>query len=654
MPPEPTTLGRVVATERRPNTPHEFHFWTAVDSPVGIGTIVRVEGTHPVEGTIPRVFGVVVEGLSFTDLQSPLHDVMGFDGDPGAAGLAPTERPEVRLYTAAVLRQLPEEPLQPVPMGDVFLATDDDVSLALRMDSYTREDARTAIPIGLYRGGGMDSPIYLDADFLVGPEAAHLNITGVSGLATKTSAVEFILASLFAHFPASKGSVAAVCFNVKGPDLCYLDQPGDLDATDLAMYDRLRVPARPFENVRYFAPYKADLVSLNTLRSNDALQHNVTPLTWGLREVLQFAEVMLNRDDVDAKADALIDFIKERVLDREYKDPQQHPGKVYRVQSFAELEDWFRDVILSLEMKGSEGYRTHHIATIRKVRNRLSNISTRCAGLVTDDGSVSDLPWGTFEDRAVYVIDVAAAEEDAQDLIFARVVSKLREHLERRDLGVSHVVVFVDELNKYAPADGADTYVRKMLLDIAERGRYLGLVLFGAQQFRSQVHRRVVGNSGTALFGRMDADELATPGYAVLSPATRTKLATLAKGDLMVRHPHFTQPIFLKFPRPAVLRGRDGVERFPQAAGGTFETSLLRSLRQLDASLALAWVQDLAALYEEADLIRVRNAALQARPKDVKAFFAARLRSIIPAQPAASPVGGSPLRILPADDPYGS
>jgi len=27
-------LGRVVATERKPNTPHEFHFWTALDSPV--------------------------------------------------------------------------------------------------------------------------------------------------------------------------------------------------------------------------------------------------------------------------------------------------------------------------------------------------------------------------------------------------------------------------------------------------------------------------------------------------------------------------------------------------------------------------------------------------------------------------------------------
>jgi DNA helicase HerA-like ATPase len=653
MPEHTSPLGRVVATERKPNTPHEFHFWTAVDSPVGIGTIVRVEGTHAVEGHLPRVYGVVVEGFSFTDLISPLHDVLGHDGDPRAGALAPTERPEVRLYTAAVLRQIPEEPLQPVPMGEVFLATDDDVTLALRMDPYTRAETRTAIPVGLYRAGGMDSPIYLDADFLVGPEAAHLNITGVSGLATKTSAVEFILASLFAHFPASKGSVAAVCFNVKGPDLCYLDQPGDLDANDLAMYDRLGVPARPFDRVRYFAPYKANLTSLNTLRSNDALLHNVSPLTWGLREVLQFAEVLLNRDDVDAKADALIDFIKERVLDREYKDPQLLPGQVYRVQSFADLERWFRDIILMLEGRGSEGYKTHHIATIRKVRNRLSNISLRCAGLVTDDGSVSDLPWGTFEDRAVYVIDVAAAEEDAQDLIFARIVSKLREHLERRDLGVSHVVVFVDELNKYAPADGPDTYVRKMLLDIAERGRYLGLVLFGAQQFRSQVHRRVVGNSGTALFGRMDGDELATPGYAVLSPATRTKLATLAKGDLMVRHPHFTQPIFLTFPRPAVLRGRDGVERFPQATDASLESSLLRTLRQLDPGIPLVWVQNMVALYDEADLIRARNATLQARPKDVRSFFASKLRTIIPAQPAGPALAATPLRGLPADDPYG-
>jgi hypothetical protein len=644
-------LGRVVATERRPNTPHEFHFWTALDCPVGIGTIVRVEGTHPVEGQLPQVYGIVVEGLSYTDLQSPLHDVLGHDGSPESASLAPTDRAEIRLYTAAVLRQIPEEPLQPVPMGRVFLATDADVAVALRMDGYLKDESRTGIPIGIYRAGGTDAAIYLDADFLVGPEAAHLNITGVSGLATKTSAVEWLLQSIFTHFPPQKGSVAAVCFNVKGPDLCFLDQPGEVDAKDRALYEKLGVPATPFENVQYFAPYKSDGLSINTLRSNDALAHNVSPLTWGLREVLQYAEVLLNKDDVDAKADALIDFIAERVLDQDFTDPKL--SRPHRVQSFADLEAWFIDVLRSLEKADDQTWRTHHVATIRKVRNRLSNISTRCAGLVTDAGTVSDLPFGSFADRTVYVIDVAGLEEDAQDLIFARVVTRLREQLEKRQLGVNHVVVFVDELNKYAPGDGPDTYVRKMLLDISERGRYLGLVLFGAQQFRSQVHRRVVGNAGSALYGRMDADELATPGYAVLSPATRTKLATLERGQLMVRHPHFTQPVFVRFPRPAVMRGRDGAERFPQADDVPFDQAILRSLRVLDRTLTLQWVQDAIGIHEEHDVIRARNATLRARPASVRDFF----RNHLPKHATSTPVVSRPpspaLRLTPFDDPYG-
>ena len=650
-------LGRVVATERRPNTPHEFHFWTALDSPVGIGTIVRVEGSNPVNGQIPRVYGIVVEGFSYTDLQTPMHDVLGHDGSPANAGFSVTERAEIRLYSAAVLRQVPDEPLQPVPMGEVYLAAEEDVAVALRMDSYLKEGASTGIPIGVYRAGPTDSVIYLDADFLLGPEAAHLNISGMSGLATKTSAVEWLLASVFAHFPESKGSVAAVCFNVKGPDLCFLDQPGNLEDRDRELYEKMGVSPRPFENVQYFAPYTAKGYSLNTLRSNEALLHNVTPLTWGLREVLKYAEVLLNRDDIDAKADALIDFISERVVGRVF-EKDNYLSRDHSVQSFADLEEWFRDLLRGLERANAESWRTHHIATIRKVRNRLTNISTRCAGLVTDTGTVSDLPFGSFEDRKVYVVDVATLEEDAQDLIFARVVSMLREHLERRDLGVKNLIVFVDELNKYAPNDGQDTYVRKMLLDIAERGRYLGLVLFSAQQFRSQVHRRVVGNSGTSLYGRMDADELATPGYSVLSPSIRTKLATLEKGQLMVRHPHFTQPIFVRFPRPAVMLGRDGVERYPQATESELDVAIYRSLRQLDPTITLPWVQKIVALYDEPEILRARDATRRARPGNVTAYFESQFRRIIPAEGALAAASASreeprAVRSLPMDDPYG-
>jgi len=649
-PPQPQLpLGRVVATERRPNTAHEFHFWTSIDSPIGIGTIVRVDAEVPVNGQLPRVYGVVVEGFSYTDLQSPIHDVLGHDGTPGGASFGTTRRAEIRLYTAHVLRQIPEEPLQPVPMGAVALASDEDVAIALRMDGYLKEGSRTAIPVGLYRSGTMEAPIYLDADFLLGPEAAHLNISGVSGLATKTSAVEWLLASIFTHFPKQKGSVAAVCFNVKGPDLLFLDQPGHLDDADAAIYEKLGVPARPFDDVRYFAPYTAKGFSLNTLRSNEQLSHNLSPLTWGLNEVMQFAEVLLNKDDIDAKADAFIDFLQERVIGREFHEaPLSTP---HLVRSFAELETFFRDLLRGMEERGGETWRTHHVATIRKVRNRLSNISTRCAGLVTDDGAVSDLPFGSFQDRTVYVVDVASLEEDAQDLIFARVVSKLREHLERRDLGVSHVMVFVDELNKYAPGDGPETYVRKMLLDISERGRYLGLVLFSAQQFRSQVHRRVVGNAGTALYGRMDMDELATPGYAVLSMATKTKLSTLEKGQLMVRHPHFAQPVFVRFPRPAVMRGRDGAERYPQAAEVTLEVAVMRSLRALDSSISLDWVKRTIAGYDDHQVIRARNATLRQRPEKVQAFFESQFRRVVPGEAPSRP---APVAIKShGDDPYG-
>ncbi len=638
-------IGRVVATELKPSTPHQFHFWTARESPVGIGAIVRVEAAAR------TVFGIVTDGFAYSDLLTPIHDVIGADGDPALAGFAPTERAEIRLYTAAVLRQLPEEPLQPVPLGAVHLASDADVVTALRMDAFLATATPTGMPAGVYAAGGLEAPIYLDADFLLGPEAAHLNITGVSGLATKTSAVEFLLSSIFQTFPVQKGSVAAVCFNVKGPDLCFLDQPAELSEEDRRLYGRLGLRPEPFGDVTYYAPYKADGVNLNTLRSHEALAANTMPLVWGLREVLDYAEVLLNKDDVDAKADAFIGFLGERVVGREFRDITLSDQPL-EVKSFADLEDFFRRIFdfMEVQAKSSEVWRNHHIATIRKVRNRLGNISVRAKGLVTDDGQASDLPWGKFADRSVHVIDVAGIDPLAQDLVFARAVSKLKEHLERRDLGVDHVVVFVDELNKYAPADGPDTYVRRMLLELSERGRYLGLVLFSAQQFRSQVLRRVVGNAGTALFGRMDMDEISTPGYATLSPATKAKLAALPKGELMVRHPHFTQPLFVRFPRPAMLPGRVGVERFPPAADLPFPQAVTRQLRALDPAVTAPKVEALIDGRREEDVRKALHATRRTRPDNVLAYFTAQLGKRVEREvaPARGVTG-----LKKTSDPYG-
>ena len=100
-------VGRVVATEALPASPHQFFFWSATETDVGIGAIVRVDGKND-----RVVFAVVVDGKAYSDLSEPMHDVIAAHGDPAAQDGA-TDRREIRLWTAAVLRQMPEEPLQP-------------------------------------------------------------------------------------------------------------------------------------------------------------------------------------------------------------------------------------------------------------------------------------------------------------------------------------------------------------------------------------------------------------------------------------------------------------------------------------------------------------------------------------------------------------
>jgi uncharacterized protein len=656
-----TIIGRVFATENTPSTPDTFNFWTELNSPVGIGTIVKVTVPQPskrnfgnANATQWDIYGIVVEAHGYTDLVSALYDYIGADRSPELADIAPTQRPEIRAFKVAVLRMEPEEPMQPVPIGPVYLADDEDVLMSMRMDEYVHKGR--GIPVGVYVKGGANSPVYLDADFLLGPEAAHLNITGVSGLATKTSLVEFLLKSIFTHYypHQSDRSVAAVFFNVKGPDLLYLDlepaESGQLSPEELAIYDKLEIPATPFEHVHYYAPYQPDGYNLNTLRTHPDLLHNVSPLQWGLKEIFEYAEVLLNRDDVDAKADAVLALIEEKVIRK--PDPAYTLG--VKVTNFQRLEEWFRQVIEDMESENKKEWHSHHIATLYKVRNRLLNITNRCRGLVGNGDAVSDLPWGKFRKNHIYVVDVANLDPTAQDLVFTRIVSKIRESLEQNDLGVERAIIFVDELNKYAASDSGDTYLKRTLLDISERGRYLGEVLFSAQQFRSQVHKRVVGNCGTGLYGRMDMDELATPGYSNLSSAVKTKLSTLPKGELMVRHPHFTQPVFVKFPRPSVMRGQDGRQLYPPQVEMEFQEAMVYRLRLLQRNLSAAKIKDAIAGYDDDLILQVVNKIEQQRPEDILSFCKTNLRAIPTRSNGAKKVKVAPLYMPDeSDDAYG-
>src|SRR5690606_33974973 len=188
----------------------------------------------------------------------------------------------------------------------------------------------------------------------------------------------------------------------------------------------------------------------------------------------------------------------------------------------------------------------------------------------------------------------------------------------------------------------------------SERGRYLGLVLFSAQQFRSQVLRRVVGNAGTTMYGRMDGDELALPAYSTLPQAVRAKLAALPKGELLVRHPHFTHPVFVRFPRPAALSGREGVEQFPPAADLPFDQAVVARLRRLDPAIKGDEVRDLIDGRPEHEVLRAIGVTVRERPADVMSFFRGCLRRVVGVDRVVPQRGITPLSADPQDpfSPY--
>src|SRR5258708_19165957 len=107
----PIPIGRVVATELQPATQHQFHFWTANETTVGIGAIVKVqEAGSGEQGEGRVVYGVVTDGFAYSDLATPLHDVVGAEGDPARAADAPTVRQAIRLLAAAGVAPEPEGP----------------------------------------------------------------------------------------------------------------------------------------------------------------------------------------------------------------------------------------------------------------------------------------------------------------------------------------------------------------------------------------------------------------------------------------------------------------------------------------------------------------------------------------------------------------
>ncbi len=538
-------LGLVVGTV--PATPLQFSVGLAP------GQYVQLDDVVVTRRELPGQAGVQIAGV-VTNVEA-MHEGARFASDVFLIeqGALPAEVCEVAEVT--VTRVEPELYVPPLPGAQVRRAVGEQRESALYFD----EMGASRVPVGFGRDG---QPVFVNFEFVDGTRGAHVSISGVSGIATKTSFAMFLLHSITncGVLAGEAHNTKALIFSVKGEDLLFLDYANSkLTPSQEARYAVLGLPPAPFGNVRVFAPpRKGDPAGTPDVFARDRA---VSPFFWTLvefcrDELLPF--VFADTEDERAQYTMLIAQVAARL--RRDAVPAGDEGAV-RFQGLDPANDriirTFGDLVTLLEAElGDEGTRGSWVASstvtgsvnalLRRLRSAVAPLSVIVRGDLAHRGERSI----TTSRAQVTVADLHNLPDRAQRFVVG--VTLRTEFARKERQGTARPLMFVvlDELNKYAPREG-DSPIKQILLDLAERGRSLGVILIGAQQTASEVERRILANCAIRVAGRLDAAEAVRPEYGYL-PAVQRQRATLAKpGTMFVAQPDIPVPLVVDFPFPA-------------------------------------------------------------------------------------------------------
>lgn len=550
-----TLIGKVSATEKYPSSCDEFQFWLKDDVVLSPFDVVLVENKSDDSIT----YGVVQDILHITDGTGHISNYVS--SDFGDVDREPMTRKLALSYAKVSVIHNTKENFMPVFEGaPVYTANEDDIRVALGLNNI---DDDVAIPAGLMKAGNNISvPIKYNGDFLIGPEGAHLNISGISGLATKTSYIMFLLKAIQYK---CKDDVAIIIMNVKGDDLLHIHQPNE-KITDAQKqdWDNLGVPCAPFENVKYLYPYRKQKEKLyaNTALSCDDLANQfqegqAANFVYTFEHDISKVDMLFsNIDDPNWTIESILNYID------------------YGQEFSGDLSwDDFKDRLKDFCSKGSSKNNNSAILVQSWQRfRRLINNSVNNDIFVNAKSGSKDQHQVYLSDEVLnisggemMVVDIAGLTEQLQCLVFGdiiRTVYSLKhgdfdpdDRKNKKEIP-QKVIIFVDELNKYAPSTSSkNSPLLANLLDITERGRSEGVVLFSAEQFRSAIHDRIKGNCGTNVYGRTNAIEVSRPDYKYIPNVYANMMTRLNKGDLIIHHPVFKTLLKVQFPYPSYNQG---------------------------------------------------------------------------------------------------
>ena len=535
-------VGRVLGTLDA--MPLEFWVGVADGQYLQLDDVVLVETPLP-DGRTIRLYGVV-------DLVRARHEGAKFDSDVFL--IEDGVMPASVAYAAhvKVTRVEPEVFVPPRPGQEVKRAAGADRDQALFFDSMERR-----LPIGLSRDG---EPVYANLDFLDGSRGAHINISGISGVATKTTYATFLLKSLFTS--GALGGRAAnthgIIFNVKGEDLLFLDQPNaGLRAEARAEYAKLGLPVAPFDRVQILAPVRRG--SKERLPDTGSRQQGVSAFFWTLREFVAerlIGFLFAESDDTTSQLSFVIDRVAAKLAQQAAATGTAHDPWIevdgHRLESFDALVELLTDRgEYGADKSRAEQWSSAAPGTAAAFERRLMGAAAHVGHLIRgrDVGKREQhrLDWRRAQTT---VIDVHALHDRAKRFVVGATLKRMFE--EKESLGTAEPLVFVvlDELNKYAPREGHGP-IKEVLLDISERGRSLGIILIGAEQTASEVEGRIVANAALRVVGRLDLAEAERPEYGFLTSAGRARAGILKPGTMIVQQPEIPTPLLVRFPFPA-------------------------------------------------------------------------------------------------------
>ena len=557
-------IGRVSLSYKNPAKPSSFPFWIedSLNVHVEPGTIITCES----DSENIKVIGIVENIEAMSDIPNITHDFYSYDyGNPNAN--LSVERPTVREAVARVVHRNDgrAEPL--MRQYPVRFATREEI-----IDAYSGGiPEKNRFLLGFTQDAdNKPVPVYGDFNYIFGFNGVHVNISGASGLAAKTSYAIFLIFSLLSISKkyADRG-VSVIAFNVKEKDLLdLLEFKEKFKNLEEAVEDLKKHPdpnvcrsaelweAAKKEGVDPFELKEKDVKILEPGKNFKFGFMDLIDLGDGTPEVLR---MLFEKEDINEQFEALLISIVEEFGGKE---------KAY---SFKKLQDELKNKLA--EKKGDHvnlGGVPHHKRTISKFLNRLKVSLNHLSKIIDEEKPRAEMekkiPFGDIKPGKLFIINIEPLPDKGKRLVFLSVLKVLNRILEAKK-GEEETVpiwsddyptkdfpcricVFVDELNKFAPAGKAYSPIKAPIVDIAARGRSIGLSLIGAQQMASQVDEEVMANTSTHVVGRSHPIELKERVYEWLRGALKDRVTVLKHGEVIVNHAIHNAPVLLRFPIP--------------------------------------------------------------------------------------------------------